>query len=126
MQHNWTQIWRVDSKTKSNNVFILQILSWKVKIRWALILESDQTDVKIKTAFVASTIQPYCQMFREILLAFEPISPTLFTSMKNGSTAIHYGSTFKLFNDSDWERNSVILILRFGQHIRGIADHIYS
>lgn len=126
MQHNWTQIWRVDSKTKSNNVFILQILSWKVKIRWALILESDQTDVKIKTAFVASTIQPYCQMFREILLAFEPISPTLFTSMKNGSTAIHYGSTFKLFNDSDWKRNSVILILRFGQHIRGIADHIYS
>ena len=126
MQHNWTQIWRVDSKTKSNNVFILQILSWKVKIRWALILESDQTDLKIKTAFVASTIQPYCQMFREILLAFEPISPTLFTSMKNGSTAIHYGSTFKLFNDSDWERNSVILILRFGQHIRGIADHIYS
>lgn len=126
MQHNWTQIWRVDSKTRSNNVFILQILSWKVKIRWALILESDQTDVKIKTAFVASTIQPYCQMFREILLAFEPISPTLFTSMKNGSTAIHYGSTFKLFNGSDWERNSVILILRFGQHIRGIADHIYS
>ena len=51
MQHNWTQIWRVDSKTKSNNVFILQILSWKVKIRWDLILESDQTDVKINNSF---------------------------------------------------------------------------
>ena len=126
MQHNCTQIWRVDSKTKSDNVFILQIFSWKVKIRWDLILESDQTDVKINNSLCCFYNSTILSDVREILLAFEPISPTLFTSMKNGSTDIHYGSTFKLFNDSDWERNSVILILRFGQHIRGIADHIYS